>query len=149
MIISGDARGQEGILSSNNVSANSLPNKIDVTINGIDLEVELALSADEQAKGLSIKDNLKSNEGMLFPYETPRTLSFWMKDMKFPIDILWLDDNKKVVHIEEDLQPCSPFLPCQSYSPDVQAQYVLETVAGFSSSNGIVEGTAVEFDLPK
>ena len=149
MIISGDARGQEGILSSNNVSANSLPNKIDVTVNGIDLEVEVALSADEQAKGLSIKDNLKSNEGMLFPYETPRTLSFWMKDMKFPIDILWLDDNKKVVHIEEDLQPCSPFLPCQSYSPDVQAQYVLETVAGFSSSNGIVEGTAVEFDLPK
>ena len=149
MIMSDDVRGQEGIPSSSNVSANSLPNKIDVTINGIDLEVEIALSADEQAKGLSIKDNLKSNEGMLFPYETPRTLSFWMKDMKFPIDILWLDDNKKVVHIEESLQPCSPFLPCQSYSPDVQAQYVLETVAGFSSSNGIVEGTAAEFDLPK
>ena len=149
MIVSGDVRGQEVITSSSNVSANSLQNKIDVTINDIDLEVELALSADEQAEGLSIKDNLKSNEGMLFPYETPRTLSFWMKDMKFPIDILWLDDNKKVVHIEENLQPCSPFLPCQSYSPDVQAQYVLETVAGFSSSNGIVEGTAVEFDLPE
>lgn len=149
MILSDDALGQEGILSSSNLSAKSLPNKMDVTINGIDLEVEVALSADEQAKGLSIKDNLKSNEGMLFPYETPRTLSFWMKDMKFPIDILWLDGDKKVAHIEENLQPCTPFLPCQSYSPDVQAQYVLETVAGFSSGNGIVEGTAVEFDLPK
>jgi uncharacterized membrane protein (UPF0127 family) len=130
------------------LDSNTTSNKINIKVNGVNLEADLALSVEEQAKGLSIKDNLKPDEGMLFPYDSPRILSFWMKDMKFPIDILWLNADKEVVHIEENLQPCSPFLPCPSYSPDVQAQYVLETVAGFSSANGIIEGTPVLFDLP-
>jgi uncharacterized membrane protein (UPF0127 family) len=146
--LSADALGQGGISKSNVMSDQSLPNKVNITVNGVALQADLAVSADEQTKGLSIKNTLKSNEGMLFPYDAPRILSFWMKDMKFPIDILWLNSDKQVVHIEESLEPCSPFLPCPSYSPDVEAQYVLETMAGFSSANGIIEGTPVEFDLP-
>lgn len=130
------------------LDSNTTSNKINIKVNSVNLEADLALSVEEQSKGLSIKDNLKPDEGMLFPYDSPRILSFWMKDMKFPIDILWLNADKEVVHVEENLQPCSPFLPCPSYTPDVQAQYVLETVAGFSSANGIIEGTPVEFDLP-
>jgi uncharacterized membrane protein (UPF0127 family) len=147
-LLSSDALGEGELLNSDEANTKSLPNKINVTINDVILQADVALTADEQTKGLSIKDTLQSNEGMLFPYEAPRILSFWMRDMKFPIDILWLGADKKVVHIEESLQPCSPLLPCPSYSPDVQAQYVLETVAGFSSSNGITEGTHVEFNLP-
>ncbi|HZD36799.1 MAG TPA: DUF192 domain-containing protein [Nitrososphaeraceae archaeon] len=146
--LSTDVSGQGKILDSNMTSNLSPSNEINITINGANLKADLALSANEQAKGLSVKDALNPDEGMLFPYDSPRTLSFWMKDMKFPIDILWLNADKEVVHIEENLQPCSPFLPCPSYSPDVQAQYVLETVAGFSSANGIIEGTPVLFDLP-
>lgn len=146
--LSTDVSGQEEILDSNVTSALLPSNKININVNGVNLAADLAMSADEQAKGLSIKDNLRPDEGMLFPYDSPRILSFWMKDMKFPIDILWLNANKEVVHIEENLQPCSQFLPCPSYTPDVQAQYVLETVAGFSSANGVIEGTPVEFDLP-
>lgn len=146
-LMSGDAIGQTERTKSEELNATSLPNKVKITINNVILQADVALSSEEQTKGLSIKDSLNSNEGMIFPYESPRTLSFWMKDMKFPIDILWLDADKKVVHIEEGLQPCSPLLPCPSYAPDVQAQYVLETVAGFSSANGITTGTPVEFNL--
>jgi hypothetical protein len=146
-LISGDAIGQTERTKSEELNATSLPNKVKITINNVILQADVALSSEEQTKGLSIKDSLNSNEGMIFPYESPRTLSFWMKDMKFPIDILWLDADKKVVHIEEGLQPCSPLLPCPSYAPDVQAQYVLETVAGFSSANGITTGTPVKFNL--
>jgi uncharacterized membrane protein (UPF0127 family) len=148
-LLSCDALGQGKILDSDEANTKSLPNKVNVTINNVNLLADVALTTDEQTKGLSIKDTLQFNEGMLFPYEAPRILSFWMKDMKFPIDILWLDADKKVVHIEERLQPCSPLLLCPSYTSDVQAQYVLETVAGFSSANGITEGAPVEFNLPR
>jgi uncharacterized membrane protein (UPF0127 family) len=85
---------------------------------------------------------------MIFPYKEPKVLAFWMKDMKFPIDILWLDSGKRVVHIEKNLQPCNPFLPCPSFSPDTKAQYVLETVVGLSDRKGIKIGTQVDFQLP-
>ena len=147
MPLSSDILGQGQPLDSDKVGTKSLPNKVNITVNGVNLQADIALTTDEQSKGLSIKDILQPDEGMLFPYESPRILSFWMKDMKFPIDIIWLDSDKKVVHIEESLQPCSPLLPCSSYSPDVQAQYVLETVAGFTSANGISKGTPVEFNL--
>jgi uncharacterized protein len=145
--LAGDALGQTEILNFDESKTKSLPHQVNVTINNVKLQADVALTPDEQTKGLAIKDTLKSNEGMLFPYDKPRILSFWMKDMKFPIDILWLNADKRVAHIEESLQPCSPLLPCLSYAPDVQAQYVLETVAGFSSSHGITEGTPVEFEL--
>ena len=148
ILLLSDALGQAERLTSNLVNSQSPPNKISITISGVRLQADVALTADEQTKGLSIKDALQSDEGMLFPYETPRILSFWMKDMKFPIDIIWLSADKRVVHIEENLQPCSPLLPCPSYASNVPAQFVLETKAGFSSENGITEGTPVEFNLP-
>ena len=60
-------------------------------------------------KGLSIKNTLNESEGMLFPFDTPGEYSFWMKDMKFPIDIIWIDSNYKIVYIEKNLQPCAFF----------------------------------------
>jgi uncharacterized protein len=125
-----------------------LPSKVNVIINNFNLTAEVAITPEEQSKGLSIKENLQENEGMIFPYKAPKALAFWMKDMKFPIDILWLDGNKRVVHIEKNLQPCHPFLPCPSYSPDTKAQYVLETVAGFSDRKDVKIGTQVDFQLP-
>ena len=53
-------------------------------------------------QGLAVKNQLKENEAMLFVFEKPGKHSFWMKDMKFPIDIIWLDSTGKIVHIEEN-----------------------------------------------
>jgi uncharacterized membrane protein (UPF0127 family) len=114
-----------------------------------ELTAYMAVTNDQQVKGLSVKDHLKENEGMLFVYEQPTRQAFWMKDMKFPIDIIWLDSNGTVVHIEDNLQPCIitfAFI-CPSYVPDNDSHYVLETVAGFSKKHGIKVGTNVDFQV--
>lgn len=114
-----------------------------------ELTAYLALTNEQQTKGLSVKDYLKENEGMLFVYKQPTRQGFWMKDMKFPIDIIWLDSNGTVVHIEYNLQPCimSFAFICPSYIPDKDSLYVLETVAGFSKKHDIKVGTNVNFQL--
>jgi uncharacterized protein len=86
---------------------------------------------------------------MLFVFDTAREHSFWMKNMKFPIDIIWLNSDKTVVHIEHNLQPCSFDTFCTTYKPDNNnnSLYVLETVAGFAEKHDIIEGTIVEFQL--
>jgi uncharacterized protein len=114
-----------------------------------ELTAYLALTNEQQTKGLSVKEHIKENEGMLFVYKQPTRQGFWMKDMKFPIDIIWLDSNGTVVHIEYNLQPCimSFAFICPSYIPDKDSLYVLETVAGFSKRHDIKVGTNVDFQL--
>ena len=125
-----------------------------VIVNGFELTADLAITDDQKTKGLAIKDNLKENESMLFVSQEPSRQSFWMKDMKFPIDIIWLDSNGKVVHIEHNLQPCvsilntgSSILNCPTYTPDKDSLYVLETIAGFSQKHDVKIGTNIDFYL--
>jgi uncharacterized protein len=114
-----------------------------------ELTAYVAITNDQQVKGLSVKDHLKENEGMLFVYEQPTRQGLWMKDMRFPIDIIWLDSNGTVVHIEHNLQPCIMTFAfiCPSYFPDKDSLYVLETVAGFSKKHSIKVGTNVDIQL--
>jgi uncharacterized protein len=122
-------------------------NQIKVSINGYEILADIAISTEQKAKGLSIKDNMKEDEGMLFVYDRPSRQIFSMKDMKFPIDIIWLDARGSVVHVEDGLNPCISSLTCPTYSPDKEAQYVLETVAGFSKRHQLMIGTQVDFEL--
>ncbi|HEY8140629.1 MAG TPA: DUF192 domain-containing protein [Nitrososphaera sp.] len=119
--------------------------QINVTVNGIHLVTDIASTGDQRSKGLSVKDDLKENEAMLFVFSKESEHGFYMKGMKFPIDIIWLDSNMEVVHIEHSLEPCGPD-SCPTYRPDSEALYVLETVAGFAVKYDVVEGTLVEFD---
>jgi uncharacterized membrane protein (UPF0127 family) len=111
------------------------------------LTADLALTNEQIEKGLSVKDKLKENEAMLFVFGESAKHSFWMKDMKFPIDIIWLDSDGNVVHIEQNLQPCVSVLICTSYSPNIESQYVLETVAGFTQRHNVSVGTDIDFKL--
>ena len=75
-----------------------------------------------------------------------------MNGMKFPIDIIWLDSNGTVTHIEHSLKPCPPVafnLFCPIYYPEKDSQYVLETVAGFSMKHDVRVGTHVSLELVK
>jgi uncharacterized membrane protein (UPF0127 family) len=122
--------------------------EVKVTLNGIELIADLAATNEQRAQGLSVKDALAENEAMLFVFDTAQDHSFWMKNMKFPIDIIWLDSNRTIVHIEHNLQPCNLDVLCPTHKPDNNsAIYVLETVAGFAEKHDIVEGTRVEFWL--
>ena len=111
-----------------------------VTVGGVNLITSLSTTPDAQSKGLAIRDSLNENEGMLFIFETPQKYSFWMKDMKFPIDIIWINQDGKIVHIEKNLPPCVFLLPCPSYTPKDDSLYVLEVVSNFTNKFNINVG---------
>ena len=115
-----------------------------VTVGGVNLITSLSMTADAQSKGLAIRDSLNENEGMLFIFETPQKYSFWMKDMKFPIDVIWINQDGKIVHIEKNLPPCVFLLPCPSYTPKDDSLYVLEVVSNFTNKFNINVGDAVD-----
>ena len=119
--------------------------KINVTVNGVHLVADLAITGEQRTKGLAVKDSLAENESMLFYFPKANEYAFWMKDMKFPIDIIWLDTDRKVIHVEHSLDPCDSDA-CPLYKPEGKTQYVLETVAGFAKKYNVTEGTIVEFD---
>lgn len=129
------------------VDPNDQPIKARIVVNGFPILADIAITDEDQIKGLSIRDQMNENEGMLFVYAEPSRQSFWMKDMKFPIDIIWLNGTGSVVHVEENLRPCVPSLECPSFSPNENAQYVLETVAGFAQKHHLMIGTDVDFSI--
>ncbi len=92
------------------------------------------------SKGLSGRSGLAPNEGMLFVFANSDEHSFWMKDMLFPIDIIWIDENWKVVDIEPNV---SPNTYPKIFVPNAPAKYVLEISAGESVKNGITIGEQV------
>ena len=123
-----------------------------VTVNGFEVMADIAVTDEQRAKGLDIKNNLTENQGMLFVFEQPDKYGFWMKGMKFPIDIIWLDSNGAVTHIEHSLKPCPPSnsnLVCPVYFPEKESLYVLETVPGFSMKHSVRLGSHVGLELVK
>jgi uncharacterized membrane protein (UPF0127 family) len=129
------------------VDPNDHPIKARIVVNGFAILADVAITDEDQIKGLSIRDQMNENEGMLFAYGEPSRQSFWMKDMKFPIDIIWLNETGSIVHVEENLRPCVPSLECPSFSPNKNAQYVLETVAGFAQKHHLKIGTDIDFSI--
>ena len=113
-----------------------------VQIAGQIIKVDLALTPLEQERGLSGRESLKNDEGMLFIFPKPSINYFWMKDMNFPIDIIWIDFNFRVIYIQKDALPSS--YP-NSFGPGVDNSYVLEVSDGFSEKNNLKIGDSVEF----
>jgi len=133
---------QEQIISG----SDSYP-QVNVTVNHQILIADISATNELRTKGLSVKDALAEDEAMLFVFDVEGEHRFWMKDMKFPIDIIWISSDKIVVDIENNLQPCHSGGLCSIYEPDGNSVYVLETVGGFASKYDIVKGTPVKFDL--
>ena len=114
--------------------------KAKVIVKAFDLNADIPIISEQMSKGLAVKNQLKENEAMLFVFEKPGRHSFWMKDMKFPIDIFWLDSDGKVVYIKKNMQPCISTIICILYTPNTDSQYVLETVAGFTQRHNVSMG---------
>jgi len=113
-----------------------------VKIAGVTLDVNLATTKDSQEQGLSGRSELKENEGMLFIFSVPAQYSFWMKDMKFNIDMIWIGEDMHVVYIKNNAAPGS--YP-ETYTPNKNAKYVLEVVPGFAQKNNLKVGDTVNF----
>lgn len=83
---------------------------------------------------------------MLFILPERQRHSFWMKDTKIPLDIIWLDFVRRVVHVEDHVPPCQED-PCPTYTPDSSALYVLEVNAGHAKRMGLQKGDRLDFHL--
>lgn len=116
------------------------------TINDQKFNIVVAKTPQEKETGLSGKDSLPQGDGMLFPFDQPDYYSFWMKNMKFPIDILYINDNKIVTIIEDAQPPKSKDEVLPIYKPDEPADSVLEINAGLSKKYNIKKGDTVKLE---
>jgi uncharacterized protein len=107
------------------------------------INLEVASSSTQLQKGLSGRNCISGDEGMLFVFNKPGHYAFWMKDMKFPIDIVWISAAHQVVGQEIDVAPST--YPDKFVNKDKPASYVLELQANRSKSLGIDLGTPISF----
>lgn len=114
--------------------------KISVTIRDTAVTASVADSPEERSRGLSGVESLKEQEGMLFIFDRTGYYGFWMKDMLIPLDIIWIDEDSRVVHIEEDVRPETYPTIYNSVAP---ARFVLEVNAFFARTFNIQEGDTV------
>jgi uncharacterized membrane protein (UPF0127 family) len=109
-----------------------------VVPSGSILKTELVITTESKKKGLMFRKRLPPGEGMFFYHaDEPRRRSMWMPNMKFPLDIIWLDGNLKIVSIRANVQPCPSTDECPSISSIVKCQHAIELPAG----------SAEDFDL--
>jgi uncharacterized protein len=112
------------------------------------LQTEVMVSDEDRAMGLMFRPSLPADRGMLFVFEVPDFHAIWMKNCRFPIDIVWLDENHQVVHVAENVPPCTAD-PCPSYEPLRRASYVIELNAGQARREKAMVGSTVSFELPR
>lgn len=105
------------------------------------MKLERAAMPEARQHGLSNREYLPRHEGMLFIFNEPGEHCFWMKDMKFSIDIIWLDQDKKVVDIKENVAPDT--YP-NSFCPTSLSKYVVEVNAGVTRQAGLGVGSAID-----
>jgi len=112
------------------------------------LQAEVMVSDEDRQMGLMFRPSLPADRGMLFVFGQLGFHGIWMKNCRFPIDIVWLDEQKKVVHLAEAVPPCKAD-PCPSYEPLRKAAYVIELNAGQARREKVAVGASVGFELPR
>jgi uncharacterized membrane protein (UPF0127 family) len=103
--------------------------------------LEVVDTDGERASGLGSRQSMPQGQGMLFVYTQPAERCFWMKDMRFDLDMVWLNASKQVQRVERDVPPGSyPRTFCAD-----DAQYVIELNAGQAAATGLKEGQQITF----
>ncbi len=118
-------------------------------IGGETFILELAITPSERSRGLSNREHLAPDGGMLFVFTQASTLSFWMKETLIPLDILFLDEERRIVNIHTMLpEPGVPDGQLTIYRSTSPAQYAVEVNAGVAAELELAPGMVVEFTLP-
>jgi len=115
--------------------------------NGKSVTAELAVTDEERQRGLMFREKLLPDQGMLFMFEEEGLYSFWMKNTLISLDMLWINKDRRIVHIARNVPPCKED-PCPSYSPERPGLYVLELAAGAADRLGLKLFDRLEFTLP-
>lgn len=117
---------------------------------GITILAEIADTPRKRSQGLMYRERLDKDHGMLFFFGEPQAWTFWMKNTKIALDLIWLDDKKRVTHIERNVPICTKMDDsCPQYRPNsADAVYVLEIAGGTVDGYKIEKGTKLQFGQP-
>jgi len=105
-------------------------------------EVEIVDSLETRTQGLMFREQMDKDRGMWFVFEESKIYPFWMKNTLIPLDMIWVDEDLKVVAIIESAVPCEAN-PCRHYNPETEALYVLEINGGLASEYELRVGDIV------
>ena len=119
---------------------------IPVYFSGHCFNAEVASSFSARMKGLMYRESLAEDTGMIFSFSGEDRHAFWMKNTLIPLDIIWISENKEIVYIAQNVQPCKSII-CPSVSSDKPAKYVLEINGGKADETGLKIGDKANFDL--
>ena len=114
-----------------------------IKFKSITVNAQVADTNAQRRAGLSFKKALPLNQGMLFIFNREGYPAFWMKNMRFPLDLIWITADKKVAGFTLDATPCSD--RCEVLKPPVPVKYVLEVNSGFIRANQINLGDPADF----
>ncbi len=129
--------------------ARAAPDVIPLSLpSGKVLQVEVMVKDEDRAMGLMFRPDLPRDRGLLFVFAGSDFHGIWMKNCRFPIDILWLDENGRVVHLAEGVPPCAKE-PCPVYQPMRKAAYVVELNAGQARREKAAVGAELRFERPR
>ena len=111
----------------------------------VTVAVEVADDTEERRVGLMNRESLESDSGMLFIFQEPKVLTFWMKDTLISLDIIFVSESLEIIRIDRNVPPCEAEL-CPNYG-GVYGKYVVEVNAGFTEARGISEGDNIHVIL--
>jgi len=140
--ISTTVSGRAATKSSAGDNSWTAPTHYLVTIEKTMVYAEAANTPEERETGLMNRTSLNENAGMLFVFPTEQKQSFWMKNMRISLDIIFITTDKHVLDVYQSVPPCATD-PCVSYPSNAPIRYVLEVNAGFSEQHGIASGDPV------
>ena len=112
---------------------------------GFVVNVEVVADDETRQQGLMFRDHLADDRGMIFFFPESGEYPFWMKNTLIPLDMIWIDEARRIAHITHDVPPCKVD-PCPSYPPNARAKYVLEVAAGVAAKHRLKDGDALRFE---
>ncbi|MGY0558740.1 MULTISPECIES: DUF192 domain-containing protein [unclassified Lysobacter] len=132
------------------LSGSALGNGLWVEVGDARYAVEIADDDAERARGLMFRDHMADDRGMLFIHERQGPQAYWMKNTRIALDILYFDDDRRLVSQQRDVPPCSAGNACPPYPSDAPARYVLELNAGQAARLGLQNGAELRLgpDIP-
>lgn len=132
-------------VTASNEGGQMLPVTAQVDVNGEVIQLEVAETQQQQAMGFMYRSEIPDDRGMLFPFSPPRRVSFWMKNVRVPLDMVFLRDGQ-VVAIAADVPPCTSD-PCPTYGPPAVIDTVMELRGGRAAELGLQAGDAIAVEF--
>jgi len=123
------------------------PGYMDVRLpGGATIHAQLRLTPEEQATGMMFRTVLPGNEGMLFIHGSEEPRSYWMFQCEIPLDIIWMDRNRRIVEMAKETPPCREIAErCPAYGGNVKSMYVLELASGMADAHSLQVGDTLQF----